>query len=84
MNLFRKLFGKKGCEHCTEQRGGLQFKCITPAADMNGANQNYYTISRFHIDLPTKTLCYYGEDENGYGMDDFITINFCPRCGRKL
>lgn len=81
------MFGflKRGCKHCKElKERGKGFNPVTPPADMNGEDCNDLVVSRFHIDIPSKTLCYYGEDRQGMGADDYITIKYCPKCGRKL
>lgn len=79
------FFKRRGCECCTETRtANGHYKIVIPPKDMNGEDDNDLVVSRFHIDTPSKTLCYYGEDATGEGMDDYITIRFCPMCGKKL
>lgn len=82
--MIRKWFNQ-GCDYCmdrVDRSGG--FRTVTPPADMNGEDDNHLVVSRFHIDIPSKTLCYFGEDATGEGMDDYITIKYCPMCGKKL
>jgi len=82
----RDLFKRKGCVYCTELSDGNEdgLRVVLPPDDMNGEDFNDLVVSRFHIDIPSKTLCYYGEDRQGMGADDYITIKYCPKCGRKL
>lgn len=82
----RDLFRRKGCVYCTElhtkDEDGL--RVVLPPESMTGEDFNDLVVSFFHIDTASNTLCYYGEDRQGMGADDYISISYCPKCGRKL
>ena len=71
-----KKMREKKCDYC------LKVVCNKKINDVD--NHEKDTAEIVFLDRPHLNIKLDGKDADGYQIEDFFRINYCPMCGRKL